>query len=101
MHNALEYCKSINISIVNISLGGTSYNNEIENDIKELKDNDVLLYVLLEIKRLFFYIIRITRIYIVLFHKNENGLISEDSKITSRINEIPIIVPGCNIYMFW
>ena len=52
---------------------------------------------LLRIKRLFFYIIRITRIYIVLFHKNENGLISEDSKITFRINEIPIIVSGCKI----
>lgn len=69
LHNALEYCKSINISIVNISLGGTSYNNEIENDIKELKDNDIFVICAAGDKKTDFYILQITRIHIVLFHK--------------------------------
>lgn len=97
LHNALEYCKSINISIVNISLGGTSYNNEIENDIKELKDNDIFVICAAGDKKTdFLYPADYKNSYCIV-SQNENGLISEDSNITSRINKIPIIVPGCNI----
>lgn len=52
-----------------------------------------LLYVLLEIKRLFLYHTDYKNLYCIV-SQNENGLISEDSKITFRINEIPIIVSG-------
>lgn len=94
MHNALEYYKSINILIVNISLGVTSYNNEIENDIKELKDNDTFVICAAGDKKTdFLYHMDYKNLYCIV-SQNENGLILEDSNITFRINEIPIIVSG-------
>lgn len=38
MHNALEYCKNLNVEIINISLGGTTYNDLINDDINLLKE---------------------------------------------------------------
>ena len=40
LHFALEY----ELSIINISLNEKTYNNEISNDIKELKGNNVLIF---------------------------------------------------------
>ena len=69
LHNALEYCKTIDISILNMSLGGATYNSIIMNDIKELKDNGIFVICASGDKNTDFYIQRITKIHIVLLLK--------------------------------
>lgn len=97
LHSALEYCKEINISIVNISLGGTSYNYEIENDIEELKDNNVFVICSAgDNKSDFLYPADYNSSYCIV-SQNKDGLIYEQSNINSKINKNPIIVPGCDI----
>ena len=91
------------IAIVsNDEIGDLSYYyNKIaeltEEHEKELKDNDIFVICAAGDKKTdFLYPADYKNSYCIV-SQNENGLISEDSNITSKINKIPIIVPGCNI----
>ena len=100
LHNALEYCKTIDISILNMSLGGATYNSIIMNDIKELKDNGVFVICASGDKNTnFLYPADYEDTYCVIA-QNKDGSVYELANTTSRINKVPIVVPGCDIDVF-
>lgn len=97
LHDALEYCKSLDISIVNISLGGTTYDTQIKNDIDELKRNNVFVVCAAgDNEGNFLYPADYESSYCIVAQKQDSTIFAY-SNLTSNIDKKPIIAPGTNV----
>lgn len=97
LHKALDFCKSLNISIINIGLGGVTHNKAIENDINELKKKNIFVVCASGDKKTnFLYPADYASSYCVV-SQNSDSTIFTDSNLLSTIGKKPIIVPGTEI----
>lgn len=97
LHKALELCIEIDVSIINISLGGNTYSNEIDDDITRLKNmgkyvicsaGDTSSNILFPADYLNSYCIA---------SQNKDSSISPDSNSISINNKFLILCPGVDI----
>lgn len=97
LHNALQYCKELNVEIINISLGGTTYNELISEYIDYLKSQGKFVVCSSgDTNSSILYPANYDSLYCIVA-QNEDSSIYEKANVFSPNKKIFLKAPGVNI----
>lgn len=97
LHSAFELCKTLDVSIVNVSLGGNTYDETIEADISYLKERNVFVNCASgDSNDEFLYPADYKDSYCIAAQRSDSNIF-EKANTTSRIGKKYIKSPGVDI----